>query len=443
MSERSERLYYRLPPWLQDLALTAEGARVARRRYGGGFADVLAAYEDRSSWSQGDVEEFRDMRLRAVAARVATTVPHYATDAYKGLSEVEGMDDLSHFPTLTRDEVRSLGSRLHPRSPVADRRVTYTSGTTGANLAVPETRAAEHEQWAVWWRYRRWHGITRDTWSGYSSGQRFTRTGQRVWRVDRAQRRVLFSVFHTNPAQLDEVVDVLLRRQLPWLHGFPSAISLVASRVIHRGLVGQLGVRWVTTGAESIQDHQQELVLQAFEVDPIQHYGQVEKVANASECPQGSLHVDEDFGALEVVDGEIVGTALANPAFPLIRYRMGDGAAIDERGCRCGRPGRILERLDGRLDDYLVLADGGRLGRLHSPFKGLDGVRSAQFVQRSPGQAELLIVPEPGFDDSDRENLRRRVVSYAEGGLDLTITEVPELTRTRGGKVRLVVSEPT
>lgn len=436
-----ERWYHRLPPWVQDLAITVEGARIVRRRYGKPFAERLRAYEDRASWSRHDFEQYRDARLRSMAAYAAMNVPHYSTGAYRGLDEIEGLDDLSHFPVLSRDEVRSLGDRLHPTEPIPGRAVALTSGTMGSPLEVPICPSAVQEQWAVWWRYRRWHGIERGTWCGHFGSRRLTRGDQRVWRVDRAQRRVMFSAFHTNPAQLDEMVDVLVRRRLPWLHGFPSVISLVAARVIDRGLTGRLGVRWVTTGAENIQAHQRELILQAFEVDPIEHYGAAEKVANASQCPLGALHVDEDFGALEVVDGEVVGTALANPAFPLIRYRMGDGAAIGETECRCGRPGRILEGLDGRLDDYVVLADGGRLGRLDLPFKGLGGVRMAQFVQRSPGSAELLVVPEPGFGESDRERLRQRVLSYADGGLDLTITEVPEVTRTKGGKVRLVVSE--
>ena len=87
-----------------------------------------------------------------------------------------------------------------------------------------------------------------------------------------------------------------------------------------------------------------------------------EAVANVSEAPDGVLYVDEDFAATEFlpIDGvetcDVVGTNLSNPIFPLLRYRVGDLAVPTGGQGINGR--RIVSRLEGRCDDYIIRPDG-------------------------------------------------------------------------------------
>ena len=67
---------------------------------------------------------------------------------------------------------------------------------------------------------------------------------------------------------------------------------------------------------------------------PKQHYGMAEAAANISECEKGKLHVDEESAATEfvLITGNryrVVGTNIANPAMPLIRYECNDHVTID------------------------------------------------------------------------------------------------------------------
>ena len=85
--------------------------------------------------------------------------------------------------------------------------------------------------------------------------------------------------------------------------------------------------------------------------------GLAEAVANISECERGRLHVDEDFAAVEFVPEQtgrrhrIVGCNFTNLATPLLRYDTGDLAVLDDDGCDCGRPGRVVASVDGRQED--------------------------------------------------------------------------------------------
>jgi phenylacetate-CoA ligase len=348
---------------------------------------------------------------------------------------------------LTKDEVLAAGASAFgdvPGKTVA----AHTSGTTGAGFRFDLTAEAVQEQWAVWWRYRRWHGIEIRTPCGVFAGRSVVPIADRsgpFWRIDAVSRRVLFSAYHLSPQTAPAYVDAVRRRKLPWLHGYPSFIALLAGFVLEQGLDPGPSVRWITTGAENLLPSQADAIEQAFGVRPTQHYGLGEAVANASQCPSGSLHLDEDFAAAELLprdDGafQLVGTALANSAMPLIRYDTGDVVA-DEGSCSCGRPGRVLTRIDGRSEDYVILRDGSLVGRLDHAFKDLMEIREAQIVQSVPGALTVRIVRRPGFSDTDEarlvDELRRRLGNDTE----IAVEYVSTLPRSANGKLRFVVSE--
>ena len=440
MTSTSERVYHRLPRPLQELALSTKSAQGARRRYGGDFREILADYESRSTWGAAEMDAYRLGRLQTMVRHAAGHVPHYSTAAYRGLADIESIDDLASFPILSKPEVRELGDRLHASGDLGPVEIIGTSGTTASPLQVPATLRADREKWAMWWRYRRWHGIDLPEWCGYFGPKPIARSGGQSWRKDRGQHRYIFSSFHTDPAALDEVISVLQERKIRWIHGFPQVISLTAGRIVERGLQGQFDVRWVTFGGDTVLDRYRSVVTEAFGVTPRQHYGQTEMVANLSECPQGSLHVDEDYSILEVLDRQMIGTSTVNPAFPLIRYQTGDTVSVSTEGCDCGRPGRIVSSLDGRTDDYLIQADGSRLGSVGEVID-LNGISGAQFVQRRPGHAEMHLVAGHQMSASELTAAGRHVERNAPGGLELDVRQVSELTRSRAGKMRLVIKD--
>jgi len=115
-------------------------------------------------------------------------------------------------------------------------------------------------------------------------------------------------------------------------------IAFIAQVGIELGYARRVPTRWVTVGAENLLAHQRHAIERMFGVTPRQHYGLAEGVANISECPQGTLHVDEDYSFVEFIPREhgfghrIVGTSLDNSAIPFLRYDTGDIATIDEHG---------------------------------------------------------------------------------------------------------------
>lgn len=446
-----ERIYERLPVALQNAAVSFEGWRLKRLRFNAEFFRILAEYEKRMFASRDEVCGLRDRRIAEFVAHAAATTPYYRQSfARLGIDpqEIRGLADLARLPVLTKAEVQADSARFLSEAYLGAATVpVHTSGSTGAGLRFPAAIRGNREHWAVWYRYYRWHGIDYGTPCIHFGGRSVVPIEQSrppFWRYNRALGQLLLSAYHLSDATAASYLAAMREFDAPWIHGYPSFVALAAGYALELGV--RLNIRYVTLCAENVLPQQEDLIEAAFGVRPLQHYGMAEGVANASMCPQRKLHIDEDFAAWEFVEEpdavtSIVGTNFANPAFPLIRYKVGDTATFDPAAtCDCGRPGRIVDAIDGRQEDYIVTDKGARIGRLDHVFKDMVHVREAQLVQDEPGRMTVRIVKGPGYTDDDERRLRAEMRARVGEDVSFDVAYVDAISRTSRGKLRFVVS---
>ena len=435
MKDSLRGLYEYLPIGLQDFLINFEGKKRHRLRFGRGFEDIYRAYVDRSFCTPGEIWGYQNRRLMAFLSVVFACPPDAALMRF------------GKHMVMTKQEAKDYFHKdILARYPALK---THTSGTTGTGLIFYTTQRSQQEQWAVWWRYRNWHGIPREEWSCFFGAPKIVPLRQRTppfWRENRIGKQLIFSNYHmdkaTAPSYLKKIKDSGLR----WIHGFPSSISLLASYACDLGI--QVPMKWVTLSAENLLSHQTKMIESAFGVKPIQHYGQEEGVANISECPLGKLHVDEDYSYVEFVQSDygenifhITGTNFTNPVFPLVRYDTGDLATLLEGdSCDCGRPGRVVHSLDGRMSDYVVTKTGKSIGLLDHVFKDCVNVQKVQVRQDKPGFITFLLVKADAYGPKDEAVLRDQIHFVMGNEMDYEIQYVEDIPRTGTGKHRLVVS---
>jgi len=434
------------------VACTAIGGWTNHGRYGGGFGRRLAAAVERASWPEEKVLAYRDARLRTVL-RLAAETPHYRR-IFASLGgdwhDFATPTGLGNLPILTKLEVQAHPDEFRPERKPPHTKMVHTSGTTGAGLCFLTTSDAAQEQWAIWWRYRKRLGIDRRMRCGYFGGRAIVPVGQErppYWRHNYAERQLLFSSYHMAPDTLGAYVEELRRFRPPWIHGYPSLLALLASYLVDTGQELRFPLRYLTVGAESLLPAQREKMLTAFGVEPHQHYGASEAVANISECADKRLHVDEDFSLVEFVPtqadpgvAEIVGTCVTNEATIFLRYATSDTTEFPmEARCSCGGWGRVVKDIDGRVEDYLRLPGGRVLGRLDHVFKDLTSIREAQIQQISQDKLRLLVAPQPTWDVEDEVRLRAELTARIGHATEVDIVLVDSVPRTQAGKLRLVV----
>lgn len=371
----ADNMYKHLPITLQNVACSVEGWRLLKRRYDEEFRVISGVLNERLISSLVETEALKTARLHThVRAALQCSFWKKRFRQFQVNTSAKNIEEeLKKLPILTKGEVQGEAEII--RNPTIERGsllLSHTSGTTGSGLVFCETPTAERERWAVWWRYRGWHGVTQDMWCGYFGGRSvvpLTQSAPPFWRLNYPGRQILFSGYHLSPTTADAYLSALDKYSPAWLHGYPSLLALIAGYLLERGKPLRRTPSVVTTGAENLLPQQRDLMQKAFGCPVRQHYGQAEAVANISECPSGHLHVDEDFSFVEFfpLDDQpdvyrIIGTNWSNPAFPLIRYDTGDLVHISAERPTCPMTGRVVESVDGRKEDYVVLPSGARLG---------------------------------------------------------------------------------
>ncbi|HVO78180.1 MAG TPA: phenylacetate--CoA ligase [Methanomassiliicoccales archaeon] len=156
-----------------------------------------------------------------------------------------------------------------------------------------------------------------------------------------------------------------------------TAIACTPSYLMHLGEVAgrmKLDVRSTKLrtgilGAEPWSEGMRQRMEDSLGVKAINIYGTSELSGPLwCECTeQDGMHVWRDQTMIEVVNpetgerlgpgekGELVVTMLLKEAVPIVRYRTGDIATIEEERCACGRTHPRLGRITGRVDDMLIV----------------------------------------------------------------------------------------
>lgn len=419
-------IYSHLPIFAQNAACFARGLKISRTRYGRYFQEKLAEYESHNAWSYERMCEYRDRKLQRMIRHCYNTVPYYQKLFHEygvNPAEIKRMEDLRKLPVLTKREVQKNVTDFISRAANSRQiKIHPTGGTTGAGLKFRTSDHEEAEQWAVWWRYRKLHGISRETVCANFGGKRTVPVKQEIapfWRYDLPGKQIFYSGYHITMDTAGQYADSLRKNKVRWIHGYPSNIAMLAAYLKEKQI--QIPMKWVSIGSENLLASQRQLIEEVFCCKPIQHYGLTEGVANISEFPDGRLVVDEDFACVEFVPDKendychIIGSTLTNYVMPLIRYDTGDLAVAEEH---TEKHGRIVRMLQGRESEYIETPDGRKIGAaaLSLILCKFEDIIAAQIVQKSREQIQInIIAANPGKFEKQRLLSEFRQV-YGGGG---------------------------
>ena len=452
---KSKHIYLYLPTFCQNILCSLYGAQLKRKRYGNSYKTLELEVFEREKWIEQQFKTFTQKRLQAIVKHAAGTVPYYQrlfAEMNLKPQDIKGPDDLKALPIINKQIVQeNLDDFNSDFKNQMQYSITHTSGTTGAGLIFPLTLKAEQEQWAVWWRYRSRFGLDRNTWYAHFQGKSvvpFERTKPPFWRMNRPGRQILFSAYHMSERNLSYYVDELNRRQPSWIQGYPSLLSLIASFILEKGSQLNFKPKVITVGSENLLQQQKQAIEKVFNAPCRQHYGMAEGVGNISECPEGNLHVDEDYAHIEFLPTDddsyrIIGTNYTNYAFPLIRYDIGDLVRLEapDKRCPCGRGGRLVKSIDGRKEDYILTPDGRHIGRLDHIFKDMVNIRECQIFQENVDRVTFRIVRGKEYTEKDEKMLMHEARERLGSQIKIDIDYVEALERTTRGKLRFVISK--
>lgn len=366
------------------------------------------------------------------------------------------LDDLRHFPTVSKDDLRSSRDDLRVDN-FPPRKFQYhtTGGSTGkpvglfweADRTVPLERAFMRRQFA-------WVGFDIDKDRSVALRGLPVRS-ERIFE-ELPGNQIRLSSYDMTPANLDMYVRAIDDFRPIAILAYPSAAFILAQHVLRNGGHRFEGLRVVLCGSENIYDWQRDTIAAGFGCRAYSWYGQSEYVSLGGECEHSTdYHFYCEYGVTEIIrsdggvaqpgeTGEIVATGFNNFAFPLIRFRTEDIARVSMRtSCECGRNYPLVASVEGRIQEMIVARGGNLISmtaiNMHSNV--FDNVSQFQFYQDTPGLITLKIVRRNSFQEHDMEMIRAALHEKLRDLLEVEFQFVESIELTPRGKATFLIQK--
>lgn len=393
-------------PSVDRLVRRMYGAVPARLRLGQDFFYWYALHQQAEQWSQEQVDEFKADCFRQLISEVSQTIPYYR-DMFAGKVLPDLSDLPKVFPALTRDMFSAWRAEMTRDTPLAGTYLASTSGTTGNALQFKHTLLDNKREWAS--ICHQWRRVGYDPLTSVRAEFRALVDAKGIVQAFPESTMIRCSILHLKSEHIRHYADVCQANRVEFLHGYPSALFLVARQVLDSGIVFS-GIRGVLLSSEMVYPHQLDAIEAAFPgARIISHYGSAERVALASWCEHSRhYHFLPLYSHVEVepLTGALIGTNLFNRINPFIRYRMSDVmSGVTWSSCRsCGRRGfPMVEEIRGREEDYLYSPLSGWLppAIVTYPLKSLRAIHEIQLFQEAPDLIEFRYTVRQGGEATD------------------------------------------
>ncbi|MCT8338075.1 phenylacetate--CoA ligase family protein [Methanoculleus sp. Afa-1] len=426
------------------------------------FRKTYALLRESRGWNQEDLAAYQAEALSRLLDHAYENVPYYHRIFHeRGLvpEDIRSPADLDLLPILTREDLQAnlpdLKARNYPES-------AFEYVTTGGSTGIPvgfyyEKGVSRAREWAfmktqwdrVGYRFTDRCVVLR----GYTVGS--AKDGV-FWRKALFGRWLLMSSHHMTEEALPAYISEIRRFKPRFIQAYPSVAAILARYMREHEIEPFPTVRAILCGSENLYPWQRDLLTEVFGCRVFSWYGNSEQTVLAGECEESTrYHIFPEYGIVELIGrdgrpvrapggmGEVVTTGLINPICPLIRYRTMDVAVLGADACSCGRAYPLLEKVEGRLQEFIVTKNRRLVSmtavNMHSDI--FDNVAQFQFHQEREGEALLRIVKKTGYGDRDTDRILRELERKFEGDVDVTIRFVDEIPRTRRGKYQFLIQE--
>lgn len=442
---------------------------IPRRLYWSGYTawharrDLALPY-----WPVERLQAQQDRRVRHIARYAYETVPYYR-DLFdrEGVSpdDIRVAEDLKRLPIVEADELTLAPERFVSTRFQRERGVMlHSSGVSGNAKTVYWDPAGLFQTLASKHRYRQvlrhYVGAT----YGYremsisnplnvSAAMRdfYTRNAWFPPSIEFERGRALTtSSFDDILAQINECKPMVLGG---------SGVTLGALyRYAQQQQVPVHRPKVMHYGASTMPAHDRALIEEEYGVPVISKYQSAEFLRIAFQCERREgFHICTDQVVHRVVDdrgrdigpgqtGRIVLTSLVNHATVLLNYALGDLVEAGEGPCACGRTLPVINAIQGRAFDLVVLPKGQRVHAdvLYKTFPLKEHLVQTQLEQFTLQRYTLRVVSDGAVPWEElRAGLDRQLREMIAPDIELSVERRDYFAPGPTGKIKACISHLT
>lgn len=370
-------------------------------------------------------------------------------------ADIRTDDLLTDLPVLTKEEIRANKSRMVAKNIPKDKLVPKkTSGSTGISLEFFVDD--ESLQW------KRGCTLYFDQWSGWRLGEKIAAiwgnpTHRNNWRaVVRNTLLERFDYLDTLKMSEEEMLAFYrrqIKRRPALLFGHAHSIYLFANFLRQKGLE-PFRPKGIISTCMVLHEFERKRIEETFGCKVFNRYGCEEVSLIACECEaHEGLHLNLHSLIVEFIkDGRparpgepaaIVVTDLTNYGMPLIRYKVGDVGVLSDKKCSCGRSLPLMERLEGRVADFVMTPEGNLISGIsltENFAMKLPVIKQLQIIQEKTDFLIFKIVKGEGFTVETEEKIRSLARERFGSRMRYACEYVSAIPQEANGKYRFCIS---
>ena len=432
------------PHFIQNLAVTLFNVYQYKVRHGGSYSDFREYYQRADSFSERELELEVSKKKNEFFAYV---VNH--SEWYKDAK----LEDLKQVKVLKKEDVINNLNKIKTIAE-PDGIVSLTGGTTGASMKVIYTKKDIQERFAILDHFRAQHGYELGKKTAWFSGKNLVTQkdieNSICSHYDFINKIRFYSTFLINEKNFDVYWKSLNEFQPEFLVGFPSSVFEICQIAKAKGLkyTGKAKVFFPT--AETVLAEHRKIITEVLGCKLVDQYASSEGAPFILECSAGNLHIHPLTGIFEVVDedlnptlsGQMLVTSFTTHGTPLIRYRIGDSITLENpsKQCSCGSIFPLVERIEGRTNDYILSPTHGKvnLGNLSNSTKDTKGIVCFQLIQKKIDHIQVYIVVNKEFNSVQESYFISALRERIGNTIQLDINYVDRIEKEKSGKFRIV-----
>ncbi|WP_461634338.1 phenylacetate--CoA ligase family protein [Labilibaculum euxinus] len=405
-------------------------------KFGSGFEKELRKIIDLNTCSEQKLLDLKEKEI-VKQFRNAFENSKFYKNLYQShgltIDSVKNLSDINKLPIINKSIVKKNSADILTKSRLMVFKA-YSSGTTGTPLQVYRDFSSTIKEYAYGHFFQQMHG--------YHLGDpvvslRGVLDRNTVSYFDKSNNVLYISSFHLGADEIGRIHKMITDFQPKVIKAYPSSMHILATELYKANL--ELNIPLAFTSSEVLHDFQREIVEKVFHTKIFDWYGNAEQTVAFGQSNDSYYHEFPLYSHTEFADNHLITTGFINRAFPLIRYKVDDIiqlAPTSNGAC-------VVQKIEGRDDDYVILKDGQRIGRLDLAFKKINQLLAAQIIQNTVGEITVNLVPDKGFTNLECTQLEQnlRALLGADCRIRFEKIETQGLIRSHRGKFNLVVSQ--
>ena len=328
--------------------------------------------------SNDELKELKLKKLKLLLLKSQKSI--FYKNLYKtkniDINSIKSLEDIKKLPIITKEMIKEREEELLTTNKKLLFR-GYTSGSTGSPLTVFYSYLSVLKENAYVWSYREDNGLK---FKDPVISLRGNLTKKELFKFDPFTNTLYLSSYNLNNTNIKLYYEKIKEFKPKAFLGYPSSIYLLAQLFKKNSI--NFDISLVFTSSETLYENQKDFIEEVFNCKIYDWYGNAERTIILQK--EDFLYKEPNLYSINEFESDyVITTSLINDSFSLIRYKVDDSFILENSK---------VKTVLGRNDDFIILKDNTKIGRIDHIFKGLSGIKFAQVIQSKINEIEINIV---------------------------------------------------